>query len=170
MLSSSHNNVFTRTDNQLNWQFDNIHLPSEDMDEPNSHGYVYYKIKPAVGYSIGDIIPNTAEIYFDFNPAVITNTFKTEFTTTLSNTDFNKVGFSILPNPAKNTVELRFNKISNQTINAAIYDIQGKLILNSTNELQNSSIKLDVSVLKSGMYFLKVNDSINKMTQKLIIK
>lgn len=64
MLTSSHTNVFTRVDDKLNWQFDNIHLPSEDMDEPNSHGYVYYKIKPTAGYKVGDIIANTAEIYW----------------------------------------------------------------------------------------------------------
>ncbi|MFI1770866.1 T9SS type A sorting domain-containing protein [Thalassobellus citreus] len=85
MLNASHDYVFTRTDNQLNWQFDNIHLPSEDMDEPASHGYVYYKIKPLVGYKVWDIIPNTAEIYFDFNSAVITNTFETKFIEILSN-------------------------------------------------------------------------------------
>ncbi|MEW4922564.1 T9SS type A sorting domain-containing protein [Algibacter sp. 2305UL17-15] len=172
MLSSSHSNVFTRTDNQLNWQFDDIHLPSEDMDEPNSHGYVYYKIKPMAGYNVGDIIPNTAEIYFDFNPAVITNTFETEFITTLSNTDFKDFEFSMFPNPAKNTVELKFNKLNNNNnnIHTAIYDIQGKLILNSDNQLKNSNIKLDVSALKSGIYFLKVTDGMYKLTQKLIIE
>jgi hypothetical protein len=170
MLSSSHTNVFTRTDNQLNWQFDNIHLPSESMDEPNSHGYVYYKIKPLAGYSVGDIIPNTAEIYFDFNPAVITNTFETEFTTTLLNTDFKAIEFSIFPNPTRNTVELKFSKITSNKINTAIYDIQGKLILNSNNELLNNSISLNVSSLKSGMYFMQVTDGVNQLTRKLIIK
>ncbi|MEP1487113.1 MAG: T9SS type A sorting domain-containing protein [Algibacter sp.] len=170
MLSSSHTNVFTRIEDQLNWKFDNIHLPSEDMDEPNSHGYVYYKIKPLVGYKVGDIIPNTAEIYFDFNDPVITNTFETEFITTLSNSKFNNTGFSIYPNPAKNIIELKFSRTINNIINTSIYNIQGKLILDSKNNIQNSEIQLNVSSLKSGIYFLKVNDGISKITQKLIIE
>ncbi|MEP5339736.1 MAG: T9SS type A sorting domain-containing protein [Algibacter sp.] len=170
MLSSSHTNVFTRVEDQLNWKFDDIHLPSEDMDEPSSHGYVYYKIKPLVGYKVGDIIPNTAEIYFDFNDPVITNTFETEFITTLSNSKFNNTGFSIYPNPAKNIIELKFSRTINNIINTSIYNIQGKLILDSKNNIQNSEIQLNVSSLKSGIYFLKVNDGISKITQKLIIE
>lgn len=170
MLNSSHNNVFTRTDNQLNWQFDNIHLPSEDMDEPNSHGYVYYKIKPLAGYKVGDIIPNTAEIYFDFNPAVITNTFQTEFVATLSNDKINDSQFSIYPNPADNFVELKFNKNLGKNAVITIYDIQGKMILNSENQLQNNTVQFNVSSLKSGLYFLKVNNGLLEETRKLIIK
>lgn len=172
MLSSSHTNVFTRTDDQLNWQFDNIHLPSEDMDEPNSHGYVYYKIKPTAGYSVGDIVPNTAEIYFDFNPAVITNTFETEFTeeTVLSNREYNSVAFSIFPNPANDIVEFKFTNNITNNVNIEIYNIQGKLILNSVNQIKESALQINISALKSGMYFLKVNDGVNESIQKLVIK
>ncbi len=170
MLSSSHTNVFTRTGNQLNWKFDNIHLPSEDMDEPNSHGYVYYKIKPLTGYSVGDIIPNTAEIYFDFNPAVVTNTFQTEFVTTLSNEKISDSEFVLFPNPANNLVELKFNKYSSNSIETRIYNIQGKMILSNKNQLQNKAVQLNVSSLKSGLYFLKVNDGVNEFTRKLMVK
>lgn len=170
MLSSSHANVFTRTNNQLNWQFDDIYLPSEDMDEPNSHGYVHYKIKPLAGYSVGDIIPNTAEIYFDFNPAVITNTFETEFTTTLSNTEINSSVFSIYPNPTRSFIELNFGKGINKTIKINIYDIQGKRVFDKTNEVEDASLKIDVSQLTKGMYFLKVDDGTSKTTKKLIVK
>ncbi len=170
MLSSSHTNVFTRVDNQLNWKFDDIHLPSEDMDEPNSHGYVYYKIKPATGYSVGDIIPNTAEIYFDFNPAVVTNTFHTEFITTLSNEKFSDSGFVLFPNPANNLVELKFNKNFGKSVETIIYDIHGKMIFSGKNQLQSRAVQLNVSALKSGLYFLRVNDGVNELTRKLIVE
>ncbi|WP_396600310.1 T9SS type A sorting domain-containing protein [Algibacter sp. R77976] len=172
MLSSSHNNVFTRTDNQLNWQFDDIHLPSEDMDEPASHGYVYYKIKPMTGYSVGDIIPNTAEIYFDFNPAVITNTFETEFTeaSTLSNTYVANTMFSIFPNPTSHFISLNFNINSNSSLKINIYDIQGKPVYAKTKTVTDASVKLDVSKLSKGLYFIKVNDGDSETTQKLVVK
>ena len=169
MLNASHDYVFTRTDNQLNWKFDNIHLPSEDMDEPASHGYVYYKIKPLAGYKLGDVIPNTAEIYFDFNPAVITNTFETEFVATLSNKKIRNSEFLIFPNPASNLVKLSFGKVNANTIKVNIYNIQGKQILKSSETLQNKSVTLDISNLKSGLYFIKVNDGNSETTKKLIV-
>lgn len=169
MLSASHDYVFTRTDNQLNWQFDDIHLPSESMDEPNSHGYVYYKIKPTAGFQVGDVIPNTAEIYFDFNPAVVTNTFETEFVATLSNEKLENTEFSIYPNPSSNSVELRFNNNLENKVEIDICDIQGKLIFSQKKLLQNNVMKVDVSHLKSGLYFLKVNNGQGETTQKLIV-
>lgn len=169
MLASSHNHVFTRTDNQLNWKFNNIHLPSESMDEPNSHGYVYYKIKPTAGFQVGDIIPNTAEIYFDFNPAVVTNTFETEFVATLSNEKFDEVNYVMFLNPTNNFVEIKFSKSTSNKIQLGVYDIQGKLILEDKRELQNNATMLDISNLRSGMYFLKINDGTGQMTQKLIV-
>ena len=169
MLNSSHTNVFTRVNDQLNWKFDDIHLPSEDMDEPNSHGYVYYKIKPLAGYKVGDIIPNTAEIYFDFNPAVITNTFNTEFITTLSNTEFNNNEFSIYPNPANDFVAFKFNKSTSNLVDIEVYDIQGKQIINIEKALKSTSLKLDVSGLSKGMYFVKLDDGNLRIIKKLLV-
>ncbi|MBC3757717.1 T9SS type A sorting domain-containing protein [Hyunsoonleella sp. SJ7] len=169
MLSGSHTNVFTRTGSQLNWQFGDIHLPSEDMDEPNSHGYVYYKIKPKAGYAVGDIIPNTAEIYFDFNPAVITNTFETEFIATLSNSGRQQVEFSMHPNPASSVVELQVHHNTND-LDVAIYSIQGKKVLSITLESTNKPARIDVSKLSEGLYFFTVNDGFAETTKKLVVE
>lgn len=107
LLGSSHSNLMNRIGNQLTWTFTGINLPSESMDEPNSHGFVYYKIKPKSGYTVGDIIPNAADIYFDFNPAVVTNTFETEFVATLSVSDLSLNQFQIYPNPAREIVSIK---------------------------------------------------------------
>jgi uncharacterized repeat protein (TIGR01451 family) len=170
VLNASHDYVFTRVDDQLTWQFNSIYLPSYDVDEPNSHGYVNFKIKPLVGFNIGDIIPNKADIYFDFNPAVATNTFETEFVSTLSNKSFNKASVFVFPNPASNLVELKFDIGITHKITANIYDIQGKLVLNSTKELQNNKMQLNVSSLISGIYFLKIISTDNQFIHKLIIE
>ncbi|MEM9680988.1 MAG: hypothetical protein AAF901_11755, partial [Bacteroidota bacterium] len=64
MLESSHNHQVVRTGKNLEWYFNNINLPAEQDDADGSIGYVYFRIKPKAGYSIGDIIPNIASIYF----------------------------------------------------------------------------------------------------------
>ncbi len=43
-------------------------------NEPKSHGYIVYKIKAKQNVQIGDVIKNTAAIYFDYNLPIFTNT------------------------------------------------------------------------------------------------
>ena len=54
--------------------FDNIKLVDSIHNEPLSHGYISYRIKPRSTLVVGDTIRNNASIYFDFNPAIKTNT------------------------------------------------------------------------------------------------
>ena len=54
--------------------FDNILLPDSSVNEMASHGYVRYQIQHRDGLPEETYVQNTAGIYFDFNPPVITNT------------------------------------------------------------------------------------------------
>jgi fimbrial isopeptide formation D2 family protein len=75
MISASHAYQLSIEDgNKLTWQFNNIKLP---YTEPDSHGYIAYRIKPKPTVPAGDTIKNTAGIYFDYNLPVTTNTEKT---------------------------------------------------------------------------------------------
>lgn len=58
----------------IHFLFENINLPDSTSDEPNSHGEVNFRIQTRSDLIMGDAVANTAEIYFDENPAVITNT------------------------------------------------------------------------------------------------
>ncbi|WP_033961402.1 DUF7619 domain-containing protein [Psychroserpens jangbogonensis] len=168
MLRSSHDYVVTRTDNNLEWVFDNINLPAEQDDADGSIGYVYFKIKPKTGYAIGDIIPNSSAIYFDFNAPIITNTFETEFVEELlsvSEFDFND--FEVFPNPAKDKFTVKLNTSINGTL--SVYDIQGKLILDQ-NVTESNLIEMNVSQLQNGMYFIKLKSDQFEAIKKLIIE
>ena len=170
MLHASHDYVLTRVDNNLTWEFEGIDLPSESMDEPNSHGFVYFKIKPNSGFQIGNVIPNYADIYFDFNPAVTTNTFETEFVANLSVEGFNSIQFSMYPNPANEIVNVEFNTNVSNNINIHIFDLQGKLVLNSNSESESNGIQLNISNLSKGMYFVELIGSDFKIIEKLIVE
>ena len=63
--------------NMVSFIFDNINLPDSLSNEPASHGYIAYRIKPISDIALGDSIHNTASIYFDFNEPIITNTVTT---------------------------------------------------------------------------------------------
>ena len=78
MISASHSYQLSIEDgNKLTWQFDNIKLPDNSINEPASHGYIAYRIKPLPTVAVGDTIKNTAGIYFDYNLPVATNTSNT---------------------------------------------------------------------------------------------
>jgi len=78
--------------------------------------------------------------------------------------------FKIFPNPATNIVNLKFNQSLGNEIEINVFSIQGKVVLNTTKQLQNNSSQLDISFLKSGLYFLKINTGEHELTKKLIIK
>jgi hypothetical protein len=82
---------------------------------------------------------------------------------------YESVEFFIFPNPTNNSVTLRFNKDTKGKVKLGIYDIQGKLIFNQKRPIENNLINLDVSNLKSGLYFLKVKNGIGEATHKLIL-
>ena len=168
MLRSSHDYVVTRSDRDLEWFFDDINLPAEQDDAEGSNGFVYFRIKPKAGYAIGDIIPNTAAIFFDFNAPVITNRFETEFVEeTLSISEFDINGFNMYPNPANDILNIKLNNIINA--NLSVYDIQGKLVLERSIS-QEQNLELNMSGLQSGMYFVKLKTGSKEFVKKLIIE
>jgi uncharacterized repeat protein (TIGR01451 family) len=59
--------------NWVSWTFPNINLPDSNTNEPASHGFIAYRIKPVTTLVEGDTILNNAGIYFDFNLPEITN-------------------------------------------------------------------------------------------------
>ncbi|WMI67812.1 T9SS type A sorting domain-containing protein [Mangrovimonas sp. YM274] len=168
MLHSSHDYVVTRTGNLLVWQFDDINLPSESMDEPESHGYVHFKIKPVSGYGVGDVIPNSAAIFFDFNEPVITNTFSTEFVEILSVEDQETAEFSIHPNPANDMVYIQIEEASSE-LRVNVFDVLGKRVL-ETSYAQEQEMALDVSSLESGIYYIQLHNGARESIKKLVVK
>jgi len=78
MVSSSHAyQLNIKSQNQLTWNFNNIMLVDSNHNENGSHGFIAYRIKPKNNLVIGDVIKNTASIYFDYNLPVRTNTQET---------------------------------------------------------------------------------------------
>ena len=83
ILDFSHHVVSQLVSDSLIFQFDVINLPSFDQNK----GYVSYSIKVKNALEPGDFIPNQAFIYFDFNPAIVTNLHMLLFELDASDTD-----------------------------------------------------------------------------------
>ena len=57
----------------VTFTFSNILLPDSGSNEAASHGFASFRIRPVSGLPVGTTISNEANIFFDFNPPVITD-------------------------------------------------------------------------------------------------
>ena len=170
MVSSSHNYIMERVNNQMVWKFNYINLVSHLQNEELSKGYVTFKIKVKPGFSVGTIIPSVAEIYFDNNPAIVTNTFNTEFVAALSNNNFESSNYVISPNPANTTVQVILQNTSETIDHILITDMLGKKIRKIDNITNNQSL-IDIADFSQGVYFIEIITENNlKQVKKLVIE
>ncbi len=170
MVSASHAYTMDRVTTGLNWNFNNIQLPVSVANTNIGKGYITFKAKLKPGFAVGDIIPNTASIFFDTNPAIITNTFNTEFVSALANANFNAGDFNLFPNPATNFVQIKLSNDNSSLKNIVIYDMIGKTIKSISNLNSNETI-VDISNFSKGMYLVEItDDNLQKIVKKLIVE
>ncbi len=170
VVSASHSYYMTRVGNLITWNFNFINLPPALANEELSKGYVFFKVKLKPGFTVGDIIPNTANIFFDTNPAIVTNTFNTEFIAALNNLDFNSGNFLLYPNPATDLVQVSLNTTSGNIESIVIFDILGKIV-KKVEAVNSNQTNINVSDLSSGVYMVEVaTDNKVKQVKKLVIK
>jgi len=160
-LSSSHNFVTRITNtNRVEFIFENINLP---FDDSNNDGYVAFKIKTKPTLVVGYTFSNTANIYFDYNFPITTNTYVTTVQT-LGHQDFEFSSvFSLSPVPTKEVLTITAKESVVMT-SVSIYNTVGQLVQVHTNP--NESI--DISGLSSGNYFIKIISDKGSSTGKFI--
>ncbi len=162
IVSSSHpmNATWIPWEKNMQFQFENILLPDSNVNEPQSHGFIRYKIKPKTNLLIGDSITNQAYIYFDFNNPVATNIAKTDIIlfTGVDELQTSTDLFNIYPNPATSKLTIQFNSRSQKNISLELFNVYGqKLKIIHEGIISSSGLNksIDISDLSSGIYFIK---------------
>jgi len=168
MLNASHQYNVRRTDNQLVWNFLDIDLPPTIEDAELSQGFIYFKIKPKPGFALGDVIENTAEIYFDYNPPIITNTIESEFVENLSVADFSVSRVVLYPNPTKNNFQIQLSG-SDFIEQISVFDVLGKRIYKQ-NMIESNSASVDASTFNEGIYLVEITTTSNQRILKKLVK
>ncbi|MBK8417191.1 MAG: hypothetical protein IPL22_23340 [Bacteroidetes bacterium] len=112
MVATSHpaDIRFVYHERNLEFVMNNILLPDSNINEPLSHGFVRYRIKPKTTVAVGDSIQNFAAIYFDFNYPVITNIAVTKIIQPTGVQEVPQGNISIFPNPTNNKVTIRLTE------------------------------------------------------------
>lgn len=163
VLDASHTNNLTidQATNSLQFNFPNIMLPDSGTSELDSHGFISFEVDVIDWDQLpnGTEINNTAHIYFDFNPAIVTNTTRTTFDTT-DYTGINELNSRSLersvvyPNPSNGKVVVEFESKA-RSYSIQVLDINGKEII-MTRTIDGDRTELDLHHADKGLYFYQI--------------
>jgi len=159
VLASSHS-VQTEVDSNraIVFMFENILLADSIVDEPNSHGFVRYRISPLAGIPDPTVVENTAYIYFDLNPAVVTNTTWNTLVQMLPVGISDPIqvdeGVFFYPNPMDEIGYLSYRNPLDETIRLELYDLKGQRVL--TQDSKGSLFQIDRKGFSSGLYLFRL--------------
>lgn len=164
VVAASHNLKTNYTsDGVVEFRFDNIMLLDSTTNEPESHGFVKYRIKAKKDLPDNTVIENTAHIYFDYNPAVVTNTTMNTMTYTILKNEEStaievpyKAMVKLYPNPIRDYSVLEFDNAGNDLFQLTISDVTGKVI----NTMQTSGNSFIVGKgLDKGVYLYSLKNT-----------
>ena len=164
--AATHAYTVERNGNTVKFIFDNIQLVPKSTNEEASMGAIKYSIRQKANNAIGTTINNTANIYFDFNTAIITNTTQhivgepAVYSQFVSVKEIStRIPVKVYPNPATEMVNF-------QTEGADIYelillDLTGRIIANYP--ANSNVLSINISNLPKGIYLYHLNGK-NKET------
>lgn len=164
MGSSSHKYRYTiENKGVLKVQFDNIRLPDSTTNNLASQGFFKFSILPKNNLADNTTIYNNANIYFDFNSGIETNSVFHTIKENLFNitssipTSYQKTyAIKAYPNPFKDIVMLELSSKENNInmYKLDVFDVQGKLILSN---YFNNKIELNTNTWNQNLYLYNIS-------------
>lgn len=148
----------------LEWTFSNIMLPDSGVNEPESNGFLVFTVDQVPNLPDDTEINNTANIYFDFNEPIITNTTSHFISRDVGRgsmvsvqNDFKQFDLSkdisLFPNPSTGEVKIRLNE-KHEHLSVRVTSISGSLIYQNDFKNKNQlELNIDAS---AGIYFIEI--------------
>ncbi len=158
VLNASHEVQTRLEDGKAKFIFEGISLAAS-----GGHGNILIRIKSNDNLNEGDSVMKKANIYFDYNFPIQTNTANT----TYQNLSVNEFGFDrdflLFPNPATDQIMI---KSKYQIENVRIFDLHGRKTLSQKGNA--FEIAIDLSSLSDGVYFIEMTNKNRTLIEKLI--
>lgn len=149
----------------ITFYFDDIYLVDSNTNEPESHGFIDYEVYPKTELSFGDRVENTAYIYFDFNPAIVTNTTMSVLGKPSGRAEVLKVDeIGLFPNPFSDELVLGFEKVGNRQIE--VTNVLGAQVYQTRSS--GDQLKLNTSAWTSGVHLITVSVGSNQAILRVI--
>lgn len=150
----------------LEFTFDNINLPHSAVNEPGSNGFVKFKVATYSSLANGVVVNNNANIYFDYNLPIETNTAQitiSDFVPTyvpLAVNPFLSENIKLYPNPTSGRVVIESDTLQK----VEIYSLTGILMETTTDN------QIDLSGYAKGIYLVKITTDKGIALKKIIFK
>jgi hypothetical protein len=157
----------------VKFNFYGINLTDSTSNEPASHGSIRFSVKLNQGLPTGTKIENKAAIYFDFNPAIVTNTTINTLDASVGINQMTSTfgAVKVYPNPFSDhtTFVIQSDK-SNDIYSFEMLDVLGKTV-KSIKGISIKEFQISKDGLKNGVYFYKISNAENNISiGKLIIQ
>jgi len=166
LMATSHPCEVITKGREITFAFNGIQLADSFSNEPASHGYIQYSINPLPAFVNGSVITNRADIYFDFNAPILTNTTRTtgDINAGISNITQNVFQFTIYPNPnSGGTLQLEVDpQLIGQEVE--IKDISGRLI--SRTAITATSNTIPLTNMPAGVYLVKAGNLVKRLVKE----
>jgi uncharacterized repeat protein (TIGR01451 family) len=162
ILGGSHTfQPLLQPDGVLRFFFPNIMLPDSGSDMAGSQGYVRFAIKHLGAPAEGTVLNNTADIYFDNNAPVITNTTVNTLTyggVTAVAESAGPVtgGIRVFPNPALGSATVHLGSELDGRVDIQLFNASGALVRQLSR--RSSTVLLERGDLPVGTYVLRAVD------------
>lgn len=170
VLGASHAHTWHLDGNILVFEFNGIMLPASSDDEPASHGFASYSVHASSSLPVGGEVTNSASIYFDFNPPILTNTTTNTYTVTAVVDPGSSMSLQVFPNPFSDEATVRFSNDSHDSFTLSIMDVSGR-VLRTVPGINGSEFKLTRGDLAAGMYLFSLSNAAGLATTgKMIIQ
>jgi uncharacterized repeat protein (TIGR01451 family) len=167
---NSHPYTYTIENQILSIRFENIQLPDSASNPEGSIGYIRFTLEQNQENPVNYLIENFADIYFDFNPPIRTNTAVRTVgeVALIANNTVEPNGLNIYPNPAKNEVFIGLPADEDKPGVIDVFDIYGKLIMSQALKASAQN-KIELNGLSSGVYMLQVKTAKTSYFGKFVI-
>ncbi len=170
ITGNSHPYIYEVNGNVVSFTFPNIELPDSTTNLAGSIGYIRFMIDQEEGNPAYYQIDNFADIYFDFNPPVRTNT-------AIRTVGEDALGMSSAPSndkllaypiPAKDMVTFVLPETwTSNNYSLTLYDMMGRKMLTQLGSGRNCSTF--VSSLSNGMYLAVFQSKDGKIARTTIV-
>lgn len=158
IVSTSHQPMDWRfvNGNVAEFKFENIMLPDSASDPIGSCGFVKFRVKYKSTLPLYESIFNFADIYFDYNSPIRTNTASTIYTiNTTSNELIQSDEIQLFSNPTTDYFVIKNYDASKENSVIRILDVNGKEVMSTVVQI-TKLIQIDVSKLPQGVYIVEI--------------
>ncbi len=139
--------------------FQNIMLPDSNINEPASHGFIKFAIKPRKDLPNQTTIENDAAIYFDFNEPVITNstrhTVGEQYLSVSGSALRPGIELVVFPNPTATKAVFSIQSRSTEQGMMYLYNLQGRQV--RTQPFGANTFEFDATGLVPGVYLFRLD-------------